>query len=209
MVLKLAGFRKGDVIRVWSEISLRDRTGFNYRLDYVLRREENKPPVIVEIMTASTSGGNKRLQTDMQSAFCNAVLYANGVVPELGKSPGVNARQVWARMASQMIVKSEVANRWGGCTIWVVQDVLMAYIGAQTGLRLEELRSPDWTLGEVNVVSANINNPDDFTLYSGPIHASAPGEACWAQLLSAPSIPDVDALATKLTDNRIISTFTF
>lgn len=114
MVLKLAGFRKGDVIRVWSEISLRDRTGFNYRLDYVLRGDSDEPPVIVEIMTASTSGGNKRLQTDMQSAFCNAVLYANGVLPELGKSPGVNARQVWARMASQMIVKSEVANRWGG-----------------------------------------------------------------------------------------------
>ena len=209
MVLRLAGFRKGDVIRVWSEIPLRDRAGFNYRLDYVLRGDRDKPPVIVEIMTASTSGGNKRKQTDMQSAFCNAVLYANGVVPKLGNSPGVNIRQVWARMASQMIVKSEVANRWGGCTIWVVQDMLMSYIGKHTGLRLEELRSQDWALGEVNVVAANINNPNDFTLYSGPIYASVPGEACWSQLLSAPSIPDVDALITQLTDSRIISTFTF
>ena len=57
-VLQLAGFGYGDTVRVWSEISLRDSTGLNYRLDYVLRAED-RPPVIVEVMTASTSGGNK------------------------------------------------------------------------------------------------------------------------------------------------------
>ena len=134
-VLRLAGFNIGDTVRVWSEISLRDDT-VNYRIDYVLRNRD-RPPVIVEIMTASTSGGNKRKRTDMQSASCDAVRYANGVLTERGLSQGVNARQVWARMASQLSVKSEIANQWGGCTIRVVQDTLLAYIGAQTGLHLD------------------------------------------------------------------------
>ena len=60
-------------MRVWSEVTLSDQeTNVNYRLDYVLRKD-NEPPVIVEIMTASTSGGNKSKRTDMQSAFCDAV----------------------------------------------------------------------------------------------------------------------------------------
>lgn len=70
-VLQLAGFGNGDTVRVWSEITLRDSTGLNYRLDYVLRSGDS-PPVIVEVMTASTSGGNKSKRTDMQSAFCDA-----------------------------------------------------------------------------------------------------------------------------------------
>ena len=195
-VLQLGGFGLGDTVRVWSEISLRDRTGLNYRLDYVLRAE-HRPPVIVEVMTASTSGGNKSKRTDMQSAFCDAVLYANGVLPERGLSPGVNTRQVWARMASQMVVKSEVANQWGGRTIWVVQDTLMDYIGRQTGLRLDELYSPDWEPGEVNVVSASIDDPEDIRLHSGPIHSTS-GEACCTELLSTPSIPDVGSLTGRL-----------
>ena len=203
-VLELAGFDDNDTVRVWSEISLRDQSGLNYRLDYVLRTDD-RPPVIVEVMTASTSGGNKSKRTDMQSAFCDAVLYANGVLPERGLSPGVNARQVWARMASQMIVKSEVANRWGGRTIWVVQDALMEYIGRQTGLRLDELYSPDWSTGEVNVISASIDDPEDIRLYSGPIHSQG-GEACWTELLSTPSIPSVDSLTDRLTDDRVIAT---
>lgn len=69
-VLQLAGIADGEKVRVWSEISLRDGTGLNYRLDYVLRVDE-RPPVIVEVMTASTSGGNKSKRTDMQSAFCD------------------------------------------------------------------------------------------------------------------------------------------
>ena len=205
-VLHLAGFNEGDTVRVWSEISLRDRTGLNYRLDYVLR-VDGRPPVIVEIMTASTSGGNKSKRTDMQSAFCDAVLYANGTLSERRQSPGVNVRQVWARMASQMIVKSEIANAWRGSTIWVVQDSLMDYIGSQTGLRLAELRSRNWQTDEVNVVSANIDDPDDIKLYAGPIH-STDGEACWTDLLSTPSIPEIGSLTTRLTDDRVIATFT-
>ena len=141
----------------------------------------------------------------MQSAFCDAVLFANGVLPERGLSPGVNARQVWARMASQLVVKSEVANGWGGRAIWVVQDTLMDYIGRQTGLRLDELYSPDWKTGEVNVVAASIDDPEDIRLYSGPIHSQG-GEACWTELLSTPSVPAVESLTDRLTDERAIAT---
>lgn len=203
-VLQLSGFKAGDTVQVWSEISLRDATGLNYRLDYVLRANE-RPPIIVEVMTASTSGGHRRQRTDMRSAFCDAVLYANGLLSERRPSPGVNARQVWARMASQLVVKSEVANAWGGRAIWVVQDTLMEYIGKQTGLRLDELHSPDWKTGEVNVVAASIDDPTDIRLYSGPIH-SQDGEACWTELLSTPSVPKMESLTNRLTDDRAIAT---
>ena len=143
-VLQLGGFVSGDTVRVWSEVPLRDKaSNLNYRLDYVLS-VEGRPPIIVEIMTASTSGGNRAKRTDIQSAFCDAVLYAEGNLSKRAQSPGVNIRQVWARMASQMIVKSQIANSWGGCTIWVVQDALMNYIRSNTGLRLDALASSDW-----------------------------------------------------------------
>ena len=77
----MAGYVHGDVVNAWTEVTLSDTsTDTNYRMDYVLRRGD-EPPVIVEIMTASTSGGNKRIRTDMQSAFCDAVLYVHGAAP--------------------------------------------------------------------------------------------------------------------------------
>ena len=199
-VLSLAGFEDGDDVKVWSEIALSDQeTKTDYRLDYVLRRADD-PPVIVEIMTASTSGGNRAKGTDMKSAFCNAVLHVHGLRPDNAQSPSVNSRQVWARMASQLIVKSEIANAWGGCTIWVVQDSLLAYIDSKTGLRLEQLRSSEWERNEVNIISASLDNPEELKLYSGPIH-SAEGRACWTDLLRAPAIPPVDVLTKRLDPN--------
>lgn len=206
VVLRLAGFGDGEEVRVWSEVSLRAQ-GINYRLDYVLRCGD-RPPVIVEVMTASTSGGNRGRGTDIKSAFVRAVLYANGLRPDLGDSPGVNARQVWARMMSQMIVKSEIANHWGGRTIWVVQDVLMDYIRSSTGLRAEELdATADWRVGEVNVVSANLDDPNDIRLYAGPI-ASRDGSASWSELVRTPSLPDMQVLTDKLGGSDSIATLT-
>ena len=202
-IFRLGGFMAGDKIRVWSEITLRDKSGFNYRIDYVLRADD-RPPVIVEILTASTSGGNRAERTDMQSAFCDAVLFAQGILETHGQSPGVNIRQVWARMASQLVAKSEVANQWGGRAIWVVQDALMAYISSQTGLRVKELHSPNWKLGEINVISCSISDPDDVKLYSGSIHSKR-GEACWAELSNAPSIPRVESLNDKLVENKMVA----
>ena len=70
-------------------------------------------PVIVEVMTSSTSGGNKKKRSCIPQAFEDCML---------GKShlaPSINYRQVWARMASQLIVKSQAAMAWNGKTIWV------------------------------------------------------------------------------------------
>ena len=126
-------------------------------------------------------------------------------LPERGASPSVNARQVWARMASRMVGKSEVANRWGGRTIWVVQDALMDYIGRQTGLRLDELQSPGGENDEVNVISGSIDDPQDIRPYSGPVHSKG-GEACRTELLNTPSAPAVQWLTDRLTENRVVAT---
>ena len=186
---------------------MRDRKqNLNYRFDYVLRSGE-RPPIVIEIMTASTSGGNRSERTDIRNAFCDAVLFGVGNIPEQRQSPGVNIRQVWARMASQLVVKSQIVNKWGGRTIWVVQDTLTEYMANNTGIRLDELRSPDWSLGEVNVLSCSIDAPDELTLYAGPVYGSET-KACWAQLLDTPSLPEFDVIGAKLGDEAVIAEFT-
>lgn len=57
---------------------------------------------IIEIMTSSTSGGNKDKGTTIQQSFIEAIKGNNH------ESPGINYRQVWARMVSQLIVKSQI-----------------------------------------------------------------------------------------------------
>lgn len=205
-VLDLAGFENGERVEVWSEVALRDAaTHVNYRLDYVLMSADRDcAPVIVEVMTASIFGGNIRQGTDIKTAFCNAVLYAHGLRDEIGGAPGVNTRQVWARMASQLVVKSEIANAWGGCAIWIIQDALLDYIRTNTGLQVDALHSPTWRAGEVNVISANLNDPNGLNLFSGPIRAAI-GTLSWTELLSAPGIPSVTALRTKLKEESIVA----
>ena len=87
-------------------------------------------PFIIEVMTASTSGSNKAKGTDISTAFRNA---ATG---RSHQSPGINKRQVWGRMATQLYAKSHLASAWGGKTIWIVQDELLNNISSTTGLRL-------------------------------------------------------------------------
>lgn len=206
-VLRLGGFKSGDLVRVWSEVSLIDKKqNLNYRFDYVLR-SGSSPPIVVEIMTASTSGGNRSERTDIRNAFCDAVLFAAGTIPGRRKSPGVNIRQVWARMASQLVVKSQIVNRWGGATIWIVQDALTDYIACNTGIRLDDLKSPDWSLGEVNVLACGIDDPGKLQLYAGPVYGSE-SEACWAQLLDTPSLPEFDVVLDKLRTDAVTAQFT-
>jgi hypothetical protein len=102
-------------------------------------------PSIVEIMTSSTSGGNKAKRTTIANAFEDALLGVEHV------APGINYRQVWARMVSQLIVKSEVALHWGGKTIWIVQDVLVDYICSSTALDIRKFLAE--RSGEVNMLS--------------------------------------------------------
>ncbi len=202
-VFRLAGFEPGQRVGVWPEITLFERgeggRQFRYRLDYVLRAiEPQSPPVILEVMTCSTSGGNKAKGTDIQAAFKRAVLFAHTPAREEVASPGVNVRQVWARMASQLVAKSEAANSWGGRTIWIVQDLLAEYIRTQTALPLDDLHSPDWAPHEVNMVVANLDGP--LALYAGPIRSQEGNRRCWLEILGAPHLPSLASMTRKLKD---------
>lgn len=208
-VFRLAGFQPGQEVSVWSEITLREKaksgSSFSYRLDYVLRgTETDAPPVIVEVMTCSTSGGNRARGTDIQSAFKRAVLFAHTPAKDEVRCPGVNVRQVWARMASQLVAKSEAANSWGGRTIWIVQDLLADYIRTQTALPLDDLISPDWKPDEVNMVVADLSGP--VALYAGPIRSRNGDRKCWLEILGAPHLPSLEAMTAKLNQKAPMTT---
>ena len=209
-VFAIAGFDRNEEISVWSEITLTETSAngarFNYRLDYVLRSTKlGAAPIVVEVMTCSTSGGNRSKGTDIQGAFRRAVLFTHTPAKDPVKAPGVNVRQVWARMASQMIAKSEAANSWGGRTIWVVQDRLVDYIRANTALPLDKLHSPEWTPGEVNMLVSDLTGPT--ALYAGPIRPSSASRTCWLELLGAPHIPTLSSINRKLDETAPIATF--
>lgn len=128
------------------------------------------PLVIIEIMTSSTSGGNKHRRTQVGMAVEDALLGLEH------NGPGINYRQVWARMASQLIVKSQVAIAWGGATFWVIQDKLAEYISATTALDLAKYVGE--RAGEVNILSfgygdvskvCGLQGLESGNFYSGPI----------------------------------------
>ena len=209
-VFAIAGLEPNEEVSVWTEVSLlevgADGGRFNYRLDYVLRSTKaGAPPIVVEVMTCSTSGGNRARGTDIQGAFRRAVLFAHTPANAPVEAPGVNVRQVWARMASQMIAKSEAANSWGGRTIWVVQDRLVEYIRTNTALPLDALRAPDWTPGEVNMLVSDLTQP--VALYSGPIRSAHGSRTCWLELLGAPHIPTLGSITKKLDETPPLATF--
>ncbi len=86
-------------------------------------------PYILEIMTASTSGSDTENETDMRSAFRNAILHNTHT------SPGINKRQVWGRMVTQLFAKTALAKQWNGHTVWIIQDELLRNIELTTRLR--------------------------------------------------------------------------
>ncbi|MUG93374.1 hypothetical protein F7734_13430 [Scytonema sp. UIC 10036] len=86
-------------------------------------------PYILEVMTASTSGSDSEHSTDIRSAFRNAILSNDHT------SPGINKRQVWGRMVTQLFAKTALAYQWGGRTVWVIQDKLLRNIELTTRLR--------------------------------------------------------------------------
>lgn len=121
-------------------------------------------PSIIEIMTSSTSGGDKNARTTIPMAFEDALL------GKAHNGPGINYRQVWARMVSQLIVKSEIALNWGGKAIWVVQDLLVDYICASTALNIRQFISENTS--EVNMLSFSYG--EEFELPTGVIELSKP-----------------------------------
>lgn len=165
-------------------------------------------PSVIEIMTSSTSGGDKKVRTTIPMAFEDAML------GRLHNGPGINYRQVWARMVSQLIVKSEIALNWGGKTIWVVQDVLVDYICASTALNLQQFVS-DHT-SEVNMLSFSyggviarpmgvieLSNPQ---LFAGPMTSAPTGspspEPSFQDIIRAPICPPLSRLVILLARRK-------
>jgi len=205
-VFGLAGYESGSAVAVWPEVPLRARKNgqkFHYTFDYVIRKVgENGqfygPPLIIEDMTCSTSGGNRAKGTDIQTAFKKTIM------GQKAATPNVNVRQVWARMASQLIVKSEASIKWGGNTIWVVQDHLMDYIRGTTGLDANALKSDK--LQEVNILSVGygvapkmgVRQMNQITLYAGPIAPSRSNRPCFMDIVRAPYCPPLSSLRKVL-----------
>lgn len=162
-------------------------------------------PHIIEIMTSSTSGGNKNKRTTIPQSFEDAILRKNH------NAPGINKRQVWARMVSQLIVKSQTALAWGGKTLWIVQDNLTDYIQASTALKLKTFISNQ--LSEVNILSFSYG---DYTLtetglieleskyqYSGPISPDmAQEDPSFTDIIKTAFVPPRSALIRALMKSR-------
>jgi hypothetical protein len=170
-------------------------------------------PVVVEVMTSSTSGGNKKKRSCIPQAFEDCML---------GKphsAPGINYRQVWARMASQLIVKSQATIAWQGKTIWVLQDLLADYISSSTALNLHQFVA-DYT-NEVNILAfsygdnykkpskskpVSLNEP---VLYAGPIRSASNDnpKPCFQDIVLASVCPPrhvfLSALIKKTMANRL------
>lgn len=171
-------------------------------------------PVIVEVMTSSTSGGNKKKRSCIPQAFEDCMLGK----PHL--APGINYRQVWARMASQLTVKSQAAMAWNGKTIWVLQDLLADYISSSTALDLHKFIAEHTS--EVNILAFSYGDNykhtqknrtvslDNSTLYAGPIRANngdAPQPGFQDIVLASVCPPRsvlVAALSKKTMANRML-----
>lgn len=171
-------------------------------------------PVIVEVMTSSTSGGNKNKRSCIPQAFEDCMLGK----PHL--APGINYRQVWARMASQLIVKSQAAIAWNGKTIWVLQDLLADYISSSTALDLHKFITEH--TNEVNILAFSYGDNykhtkenqtislDNSILYAGPIRGdkSIEQQPCFQDIVLASVCPPrnvlIAALSKKTMSNRMI-----
>lgn len=158
-------------------------------------------PLIVEIMTSSTSGGNKNKRSTIPMAVEDAILKDEHL------APGINYRQVWARMVSQLIVKSEVAIAWGGKTVWVLQDKLVDYISETTALNVHQFLAEN--TDEVNILSLGYQG--DFEkgngvielsrgdLFAGPISSNPQSQPSFQDMIHAPLLPSQSVLMNALT----------
>lgn len=114
---------------------------FEYTFDFLMMALDAEgrpsgPPYIVEVMTSSTRGGG--LTEHMVDVLLGRPQrYLGGGVVKSVYTP--NYRQVFERMLGQFVVKSEIAERWGGRTIWVFQDVLLDYIEQTTAFESGQL----------------------------------------------------------------------
>lgn len=171
-------------------------------------------PIIVEVMTSSTSGGNKKKRSCIPQAFEDCILGKDHL------APGINYRQVWARMASQLIVKSQAAMEWNGKTIWVLQDMLAEYISSSTALDLHRFVSEH--TDEVNILAfsyadkfrltedGKVIDLDDATLYAGPIRSNKGENAqpCFQDIVLASVCPPKKVLIAALSKKALANQLT-
>lgn len=139
-VRQLIEIPNGTRVGVWSELKFRrlepqgdTNRFFEYTFDYLLMGldADGHPigvPYIIEVMTSSTRGGG--LSEHMTDVLLGRPQRNLRGVVDSTYTP--NYRQVFERMLGQFIAKSEIAERWGGRTIWVFQDVLLDYIEQTT-----------------------------------------------------------------------------
>ena len=164
-------------------------------------------PVIIEVMTSSTSGGNHRKRSTISMSFEDAIL------GKTHTAPNINKRQVWARMVSQLIVKSQVGLEWSGKTIWVVQENLVEYIAQTTGLDIYSLASTQ--MDEVNMLSFTYGDKHltqekgiidlyEKALYSGPITAQPEDKGyskeSFSNMIKIGTVPPMSVLYEKLLE---------
>lgn len=188
--------RKLESTLIRNGYTLASRGGRKYIEEYPAGQ-----PLVIEVMTSSTSGGNKAKGTTIQNAFRKAILGQPHI------APGINYRQVWARMVSQLIVKSQIGKAWGGQTIWILQDTLTSYISNTTDLNMRKLISA--VLKEVNILSLRyvkrsrigIHPLEVENLYAGQI-PTIQGDTDFNKLLQAASIPSKSILEAKLLNKR-------
>ena len=113
-------------------------------LDIPLMLPDLTSPFILEVMTASTSGSNTARGTDIRGAFRNAIL------GDAHEAPGINKRQVWGRMVTQLFAKTALASFWNGKSVWIVQDELLRNIELTT--RLKTVTTTAHATNNINLV---------------------------------------------------------
>lgn len=177
------------------------------------------PLVIVEVMTSSTCGGNKRERTQIAQVFEDTVLklHGNKTCPA---GPGINYRQVWARMVSQLLVKSQIGVAWGGVTFWVLQDLLAKYISETTALNFSDFlaRHKD----EVNVIAGgygdqflkerrngNLIGIHDVKFYAGKVAATGDESKTFSDIIKLGCTPPREELLKRLLLKHPCASFVF
>ncbi|EGR0752729.1 hypothetical protein D8T32_17515 [Vibrio vulnificus] len=152
---------------------------------------------IIEVMTASTSGSNKEKGTDIKSAY---IKFSEGLPYEC---PGINKRQVWGRMATQLFAKTALSQSWGAATYWVVQDKLLDNICKTTKL---ELKKTDMSENTVNFVSyayeadGVLSEPNILSLDAG---VSFSGTGTAVDILLAKTNPDLSILLSSIVRTQL------
>lgn len=173
-------------------------------------------PIIVEVMTASTSGSNERQARGIAPAFYSAWATALEGAPSRDDAPGTNVRQVWGRMASQLIAKSEAGEAWGGRTIWLMQDKLLNYIRDTTNISeshdASELPLP-LPLKGANIISFKFGSEpppgetrpiqlDRYIADNIPSMFDNLGKTTMHGILHAPFVPEPGVMAVKLLQSQ-------